>query len=44
MSQTKDNDKKKQDHNAQRQMKNVMKEKNAEEKGERQFSKQTDHL
>lgn len=44
MSHTKDDDKKKQDHNAERQMRNIQKEKNREEKGERQFSKKTDHL
>jgi hypothetical protein len=44
MPHTKDDDKKKQDHNAQRQQKNVLKEKNAEQRGERQYSKKTNHL
>lgn len=44
MSRTKDDNKKKQDHNAERQLKNIQKEKNAEERGERQFSRKTDHL
>jgi hypothetical protein len=44
MPHTKDDDKKKQDHNAERQLKNVLKEKNAEERGERQYSKKTNHL
>ncbi len=44
MSNTKDNDKKKKDNNAKLHMKNVLREKNTEERGERQFSKKTDHL
>lgn len=44
MPHTKDDDKKKQDHNAERQLKNVLKEKNAEERGQRQYSKKTNHL
>ena len=44
MSTTKDDDKKKKDNNAKRHMKNLQREKNAEERGERQYSKKTDHL
>lgn len=43
MPHTKDDDKKKKDNNAKRHMKNVLREKNAE-RGERQYSKKTDHL
>lgn len=43
MAHTKDDDKKKQDHNAERKMKNIQKD-NARERGERQYSKKTDHL
>lgn len=44
MPHTKDDDKKKKDNNAKRHMKNLQREKNAEERGERQYSKKTDHL
>lgn len=40
---TKDNDKKARDNQAKHEVKNIMREKNRE-KGERQFSKKTDHL
>ncbi|MGO4888498.1 DUF3941 domain-containing protein [Anaerobacillus sp. MEB173] len=40
---TKDDDKKKKDNNAKLQQKNELREKNAQ-RGERQFSKKTDHL
>ncbi|OZM58233.1 DUF3941 domain-containing protein [Lottiidibacillus patelloidae] len=44
MMMTKDNDKKARDNNAKRHEKNMLREKNAEEKHERQYSKKTDHL
>ena len=44
MPHTKDDDKKKRDNNAKRHTKNILREKNAEERGERQFSKKSDHL
>ncbi|HHY22046.1 MAG TPA: DUF3941 domain-containing protein [Bacilli bacterium] len=44
MSVTKDDNKKKRDNNAKREQKNLLREKNREERGERQYSKQTDHL
>jgi hypothetical protein len=40
---TKDNDKKARDNNAKRHEKNILREKNTQ-RGERQFSKKTDHL
>ncbi|WP_139193179.1 DUF3941 domain-containing protein [Anaerobacillus alkalilacustris] len=43
MPHTKDDDKKKQDNNAKLHMKNVQRGKNTE-RGERQYSKKTDHL
>ncbi|RBW69517.1 DUF3941 domain-containing protein [Bacillus taeanensis] len=44
MSTTKDNNKKPVDGNAVRQQKNNLRERNAEERGERQYSKKTDHI